>query len=274
MFGHVQANLNDLAEEEKERYHAVYCGLCRTLGERHGTLSRLGLSYDLTFLALLLSSLYEPDESGGESLCGVHPSKKHRYVQNRYIEYAADMTVALTYYKCLDDWQDDHSLPKKWYAWQLAGEYKSVRQQWQDQCKAMEDCLSELSRIENERTEAPDAAANCFGHLMSAVFLYKKDHWEEQLCNLGYSLGKFIYLADAAVDLKQDIKCGSYNPFKMLMQTPDEMRSTLKLVLGKASEAFEILPIVQDANLLRNILYSGLWIKFNREIKEERRRTK
>ena len=68
MFGHVQANLDDLPQEEKKRYHAAYCGLCRALGERHGFRARLGLTFDLTFLTLLLSSLYEPPSGEIESL--------------------------------------------------------------------------------------------------------------------------------------------------------------------------------------------------------------
>jgi len=73
MFGHVQANLTDLTQQEKDRYQAAYCGLCRTIGERHGQLARMGLSYDLTFLALLLMSLYEPEETSGARACGLHP---------------------------------------------------------------------------------------------------------------------------------------------------------------------------------------------------------
>ncbi|MBQ8401283.1 MAG: hypothetical protein IJX14_05060, partial [Clostridia bacterium] len=100
MFGFIQANIADLTEDEKARYHAAYCGLCRSLGERHGVSSRLSLTYDLTFLTLLLTSLYEPEETLGESRCIVHPTKPHGYMINRYTEYAADMTVALSYFKC------------------------------------------------------------------------------------------------------------------------------------------------------------------------------
>ena len=66
MFGYVQANLSDLSQEEQIRYRAAYCGLCHTLGERHGFTSRLSLTYDLTFLTLLLSSPYEPEEKSEE----------------------------------------------------------------------------------------------------------------------------------------------------------------------------------------------------------------
>lgn len=264
MFGYVQANVSDLSQEEQIRYRSAYCGLCRVLGERHGFPSRLSLTYDLTFLTLLLSSLYEPEETQGQCRCIVHPCRKHRYMTNACTEYAADMTVALVYYKCLDDWNDEKSLSKKAYASLLEKRYAQVKQDWPQQCTAIETCMKELSAIENSNTEDPDAAASCFGRLMEVIFLYRTDHWEEHLRALGYGLGQYIYLADAAVDLKDDIKNGNYNPLKSLSAEPRELRPALQMVLGEASRAFEILPLVQDVHLLRNILYSGLWIKYNR----------
>lgn len=55
MFGYVRPSLGRLTEEEKVRFQAAYCGLCRTMGRRCGAVSRLFLNYDLMFLAVLLS---------------------------------------------------------------------------------------------------------------------------------------------------------------------------------------------------------------------------
>ena len=271
MFGYVQANLSDLSPEEKERYRAAYCGLCHTLGERHGFTSRLSLTYDLTFLTLLLSALYEPEESSGDSRCVVHPCKKHHFIINECTEYAADMTVALSYYKCLDDWHDDKNISHKCYASILKQQYENVKQDWPEQCRIIEECLAELSVIEKEKPNDPDAAANCFGRLMEGIFLYRKGHWEQHLRTMGYGLGRYIYLADAAVDLKNDEKHGNYNPLKALETKPEDLRPTLTMVLGEASRAFEALPLVQDIHLLRNILYSGLWIKYNRGMQNDKK---
>lgn len=271
MFGYVQANLSDLSQDEQTRYRAAYCGLCHTLGKRHGFTSRLSLNYDLTFLTLLLSSLYEPEEKSGECRCVVHPVKKHSFMINEYTEYAADMTVALTYYKCQDDWNDEKSVPRKCYASLLKTQYEQVKRNWPEQCTAIETSLFELSALEKNNLEDPDAAAHSFGRLMEAIFLYKKDHWEKHLRTLGHGLGQYIYLADAAVDLEEDKKQGNYNPLKNLSTAPQELRQLLQTVLGDASRAFETLPLVQDIHLLRNILYSGLWIKYNRGIQKEKK---
>lgn len=264
MFGHIQANINDLTSEEKERYQAVYCGLCHSLGNRHGMYSRLGLTYDLTFLALLLSSLYEPREQAAQRRCLIHPAKKRPYVLNDYTYYAADMTVALVYHKCIDDWQDDRSRNKKFYASLLHSSYDKVKCLWPDQCFAIESWLDELYRIEAARSPIPDEGAHCFGRLMASVFLCHKDQWRENLSQMGYSLGQYIYLADAAIDYQDDMKKGRYNPLHGLSMGPEQLKDTLMTILGDMSTAFERLPIIQDEHLLKNILYSGIWQKYNK----------
>lgn len=274
MFGFVTANLEDLTPEEKNRYKAAYCGLCHSIGEKHGFLARMGLTYDLTFVALLLSSLYEPQERCGECRCVVHPCKKHSYAINRYTEYAADMTVALMYHKCLDDWNDDKNLSRKCYASMLSKAYEQVKQQWPVQCEIIEKELAVISEIEKDVSPNPDGAANSFGRLMSGVLVVEDDHWKPYLQKIGYGLGRYIYFADAAVDLRDDIKKNSYNPLISLSVKPEDMRPALKVMLGEASEAFEALPLLQDIRLLRNILYSGVWIKYNQGMQKERKKAK
>lgn len=272
MFGHVQANLADLSEEEKQRYRSAYCGLCHTLGKRHGMLTRLMLTYDLTFLSLLLTSLYEPEETCGSCRCIVHPCKKHGYCIGTYTEYAADMTVALTYYKCLDDWKDDKSISAWLVAKYLKKRYEKVKVLWPEQCATIETELKVIAEAENNPKASADEAANSFGRLMAGLFTYRKDLWQEHLQRLGYGLGRFIYFADAAIDYKRDVKKGSYNPLVVLEMKPENLQPSLKLLLGDASQAFEFLPLVQDAHLLRNILYSGIWMRYDYAMRKKRKK--
>lgn len=272
MFGHVQANLADLNEEEKQRYRAAYCGLCHTLGKRHGFLTRLTLTYDLTFLSLLLSSLYEPEEACGNCRCVAHPCKKHCYAINACTEYAADMTIALTYYKCLDDWEDDRSICAWLVAKYLKKKYQKVRKLWPEQCETIESELKAIDQAEKDPAASADEGANGFGRLMAALFLYRKDMWKEPLQRLGYGLGRFVYFADAAIDYKRDVKTGSYNPLLKLETKPENLQPSLKLLLGDASQAFEYLPLVQDAHLLKNILYSGIWMRYDYAMRKKRKK--
>ena len=126
MFGYIRINPEALPEESLTRYRAFYCGLCQALGERHGAAARMALTYDLTFLAVFLSSLYEPEESHTTGRCLPHPVKALPRIRTRVTDYAADMTIALTYHKCQDDWADDHRLPAKAFASLLKKRYEAV----------------------------------------------------------------------------------------------------------------------------------------------------
>ena len=262
MFGYVRPALPLLSEAEQARYRAHYCGLCRALGKRHGVPGQLALTFDLTYLTIFLASLYEPEEESGVSRCVPHP------------DYAADMTIALTYHKCLDDWQDDRSLPARGYSALLKKRYAAVKQAWPRQCQAIEVCLKESAEVEKRRDPTPDAAANAFGRLMAALFVMQEDYWAGALGRFGYSLGRYIYLLDAVCDAEKDRKSGSYNPVLLMGKSAGEMRDTLELLLGEASIAFEKLPLIQDETILRNVLYSGVWQGYNEYLQKKNKKTK
>ena len=105
MFGYVMANLKELEKSRRRRYASVYCGICRGIRSQCSQGCRLGLSYDMAFLSLLLMSLYEPEETGGNHACVLHPGRK--WTDSKFIRYGADMNVALAYYNALDDYEDE-----------------------------------------------------------------------------------------------------------------------------------------------------------------------
>ena len=123
MFGYVIANKEIMTEDQLARYKACYCGLCRALKSRRGSLSRITLSYDLAFLALVLSSMYEYEECEGAERCIMHPMKTHAWCQSEATDYAADMNLALAYLNALDDWKDDKKLLKLTAAGMMSEEY-------------------------------------------------------------------------------------------------------------------------------------------------------
>ena len=167
MFGYVVADPAQLDEDQRRRYRAAYCGLCRALGDRCSQASRLSLTYDMTFLVVLLTSLYEPEETAGESRCPVHPLRPQPWWRSPFTDYGAAMNVLLAHENCLDDWRDDRSLPK------LA-----------------------LARL-----------------------------------------------------------------FRGPGRAPSAFTDELTMLLGECTAAFERLPLVQDAALLRSVLYAGVWAR-------------
>jgi len=270
MFGFVIAHDKELTQEEKQRYGAVYCGICRGIRSRAGQTARLSLSYDMAFLALLLGSLYEPEESGGGNACALHQIKKRPWADSLYIQYAADMNIALAYYNCLDDWQDDRSCTAKLMAGALKPALDSIEQAYPRQCSAIRECIETLSALEKDNCANPDIPAGCFGRLMGELLVFHDDLWADTLREMGMHLGRFIYLADAAVDYKKDKRKHKYNPYLAMGCDEDWPRweEYLVLAMGRCTQNYEKLPLVQDKKLLDNILYSGIWTNFGRKRKE------
>lgn len=277
MFGYVIPNQSVMTPEQQDRYRSAYCGLCRRIGALHGLRGRLTLSYDLTFLDLLLCSLYEGDTPAltGRDRCPVHPFRGVDWRSAGPTDYCADLGVALHYYNAQDKWQDDHSLVGRSFEALLAGRMAEIEQRWPRQCQAMRQSLADLAAFEAENSTDLDAVAGCFGTLMTELFDYQQDLWTPELRSLGENLGKYLYLLDAYDDLDKDLRKGSYNPLKELRQRPDyeeEMHEIFALLLAKAAQSFERLPCVEDTDLLRNILYSGVWLKYQCKNAEEQKK--
>ncbi len=271
MFGFVTANIKELSKEQKDRYSVVYCGICRQIRDRSGQLSRMALRYDMAFLALLHMSLYEPEETGGTRACVLHPLRPRPWADNLYIQYAADMNVALAYYQALDDWTDDGRRAAKAMAGVLGKHLDAIEARFPRQCAAIRDCIQALSRLEKESCDDPDECANCFGQLMGELMVYTEDLWASTLRKMGRQLGRFIYLADAAADYSRDLKKHRYNPY-IAMGTgkdPALWEQHLVLTMAKCTQEFEKLPLVQDKPILDNILYSGIWCGLGRKKKGE-----
>lgn len=287
MFGIAVAHLSKVSEQEKQRYQAVYCGLCRALKERYGQASRVCLTYDLTFFILLANSLNEPAEETGEEHCLTHPMKKMPFARSAWTDYAADLAVALAYHKCLDDVHDEGTVRTRAAARLLSGAYAQAKERIPSQCAAIERAMAEITRIEGEphpRPQdgpqdesapgltfefSPDAAASAFGTLLGELFAHNQGMWANPMRAFGNELGRFIYLMDAAVDYADDAKSGSYNPLVQLEMQPQDMKTLLSVLIGNAADTFEKLPLVQDVHLMRSVLYSGVWQKFNDTYRSE-----
>ena len=284
MFGYIVVNQPELKMKEYDEYRRYYCGLCKSLKDRYGARGQISLSYDMTFLVLLLPGLYEPDECSGSRRCIAHPTSKHTYVQNRYTDYVADMNVVLTYYKCMDDWADEHKTTRKLYAdMLLAGKNgKRVEEDYSHKIKVIAENLRKISELEETGSDDMDALSGLFGGIMSEICAPDHDEWEDYLRKLGYYLGKFVYIMDAYDDIEKDIGSGSFNPFvyklahelgvdvqSVGVDTPIDQckwqelaewtKDVLMMMAAPLAKEYEMLPIIKNVGILRNIIYSGIW---------------
>jgi len=218
--------------------------------------------------------MYDPEETSGEGRCAIHPFKKRFYWNNRFSDYGADMNVALAYFNCIDDWEDDRNFLRFAQAKALESSYREISAKWPRQCTAIESCLRELADIEKAETSEPDAATNCFGRLMGELFACVDEPlWVDRIRQFGEALGRFIYMMDACVDFEKDLKRGRYNPLVKMGKeglTEEDKLLILKMLIGDCSRIFEQLPLVQDVDIMRNILYSGVWQQYAAALKKNK----
>lgn len=271
MFGYVTAAVSGLTEEEQQRYRAAYCGLCNALMQQYGQMARTTLSYDLTFLYLLLSSLYEPSESTEQKHCIVHPIRKHLEMTNDLSAYCADMNMLLSYYKIMDDCADEKNPVNKIRLKTMDADYQRIKERYPQKCAYIEGQLQIISQSESDGVDTPDPGANATAEILGTVYRIREDEWADTLTYIGRGLGRFIYLMDAYDDLTGDIRHHRYNPLISISKSDHYetlIKDSLTLMIAECTQAFETLPLVQDLHLLRNILYAGCWTRYENIFKQ------
>jgi len=276
MFGYITINKAEMKFKEFDIYHAYYCGLCQSLLKRYGAMGQVTLSYDMTFAAMLLSSLYEPDTASSKCACVAHPFERHPFVKNVVIDYVADMNVLLTLYKCEDDWIDDKKMFRACFGCMLRKKSFKKRCVYRGKENLIKDKLEKIHDLEKEGCTDIDLMSGLFGDIMGMIMTPRDDEWKDTLSELGYYLGKFIYILDAYDDVEKDIKKGKYNPFVKRIEAPDfdeQIRVILTMMMSECCKRFEMLPIIENVEILRNILYSGVWERYEK-IRTEREKKK
>lgn len=243
------------------------------------------LNYDTTFLAIVLTGLYEPETITEEKRCLPHPVHRHPMAKNDAISYAADMCVLLAYQKGMDDWEDERKVSGRTVAALLGSAYQKIAASYPRQTKAVEENIRLLHEAEAEWKDGgmPDGlsadidyVAGLTGNFLGELYVWKDDIWQDDLRQIGFYLGKFIYLLDAVDDIEKDRKHGNYNVIEAVFRAKgisenediweepckSEIQKILAGMMTEASHAFERLPVLEYAPIIRNILYSGVWCRY------------
>ena len=274
MFGYVVPYKDELKIREYNIFRAYYCSLCKALSKEFYGFSRMGLNYDFTFLALLLSALDTNLDAVNAEVCIANPlQKKKVIVPNKYIEYSAGMNVILTYFKLKDNWQDKRSV----LALLGMGIYllpvKKARKMYDKQYQAIQKNLGELNALEKKECPVIDESADTFAKLMQTIFSpldIAEDKVGRILGWMGYNLGRWIYILDAVEDIEKDIKQNQYNPVLLQYkyqcdETPMQFKQRILLkvemgltfTLDAVAKSYELLNICHHKSILDNIIYMG-----------------
>ena len=272
MFGYLSLNKGELKIKDYETYRSFYCGLCNSLKDGYGRFGQVTLTFDMTFLTILLTSLYELPKETKMERCILHPVKKHRTIENTATAYCSDMNILLAYHNLMDDWIDQKRVDKLVVARQLEKQYRMVERKYPRQAKAVRAYIKQLHRCERRKEKNLDKVAGYTGRLLGEIFAWKEDMWAPHLKKMGFYIGKYIYLIDAFEDREQDRQSQQYNPWLLQSKehnTEEYCQIVLRMMMIECAKEFEFLPLIDHVDILRNIIYSGIWYQFSRIVAGE-----
>ncbi len=274
MFGYIRADKPELKVKEFEMYKAVYCSLCRNLGKSYGLLSRFTLSYDFTFLALLNMALTDGCDGIERKRCAFNPLKKCNYCKNSEgLKMPSAAAMIMLYYKIKDNIRDEKYFKKLGALCLLpifAGAHKKAAKQYPIIEQAVSEYIAEQTTLENAACTELDKAADPSAKVLSQILMCcSEDETQKRILErLGYCIGRYIYLLDAACDLEDDIKHNSYNVLKFgdIQNAKERVKPQLYFCINEAAKAFELLDIKKYKSILGNIIYLGLEETFKKEL--------
>lgn len=256
-----------------DRYRAAYCGLCHALGKRCGLAARFLVSYDMTFLYLLLQAQSET-VCKKKCHCPVRLRGMTCEVDSPAMDTAADLSVLLYYWKLRDEIADSGKLSRRILCRGAAGllrrAYRRAAEVQPETDRLIRQQLTRLAELERQHSDMLDAPADAFARILKA---FAAGHAQQRAAEqVLYHVGRYIYLVDALDDLADDCRRDQYNPLRYRfcveqdhLSQEDQMTllSTVHSSIGAATAALELLELRSGDELLRNILYEGMPLVLN-----------
>ncbi len=292
MLGYVTCEKAELKVKEYELYSSYYCGVCKSIGSRYSQLARMVLSYDSVFLAMILDGMDGTAPDVTEGSCMLHPVKGKNIAESRGIEYSADVMLILAWFNYLDDLNDadtgerpagESAAPglAKSTAMKVAGRslkkaYSGLSGKYPELCESITSRIDELSRLEKEKCRSLDEAAEAFAQIMLSIFdgglkfMAVYDEGPARAAkDLGYHLGKWIYLMDAWEDLEKDISTGAYNPLiyrygytddpaAFREEIREKVEFNLMMYLSAMGRMVTALELKGNKGIIENVVFMGL----------------
>lgn len=267
MFGYVRTHRPELKVCEDEAYKGIYCSLCRELGRRYGILSRMFLSFDSSFMALALMALSDEKVCFEQKRCPFNPAKKCNFCKEsrKEIEFAADISILLLYHKIKDNIHDSTLFKALLYRIILLfviGSYKKAKRLCPEGAVLVEEYMHHQNEVEEKQSRSIDEAAEPTAILLKNLYSLGETDEDSKLVReqVGYYLGRWIYMIDAFDDIEKDRKSGNYNPF--LLNNNDnyeKIKGDLLMTAGEAAKAYELLDIKCFGGIVENVVYDGLY---------------
>ena len=269
MFGYVKTDMPNMFVKDTVLYKAMYCGLCKGIGNVCGNKGRLLLNYDLTFLSLLVHNLLNVDVKIEKQRCIIHHVKKRPVaVPDKVTERIAALNVILAFHKLNDDVIDAGK--GKFRRAVFISSYNKAKKVEPILDEIVEKHYKNLLSYEKSKGDSIDLAADPFALMMQDIMKeLLGEVANEMVLLLAYNLGKWIYLVDAIDDFDKDKKKNNFNVF---INSYPEIEDKSQLMKEKGTDIIfvfgTILSTIKDLvfklnfkfnhDLIDNILLRGL----------------
>lgn len=275
LFGYIKIDRANLLGKEYDAYKGIYCSLCKQLGKDYSVFARFILSYDCTFYALLALDIAEQPPCYKQGRCRFNPAKKCQYAQSdtAALSLAAALSVILAYYKLKDDLIDS-----PWYKRILYRLIQPFFARWRKKAEKrypnIEAIVSRMMAAQLKAEKDPscvldmaaEPTANMLGGMCGLLTDYiplrkplDKERTKRILSAMGYFMGRWIYLIDAADDYEKDKRRHSFNPFTLKELSGEElteyMKASLNHALSEALLSYGLLDKGRFDGVIRNVLH-------------------
>ena len=272
MFGYIRVDRANMLGKEYEAYKGIYCSLCRQLGKDYSVFDRFILSYDCTFYAMTALDLSEETPCFRQGRCRFNPLKKCHYAKTHDTAFslAAALSVISAYYKLKDDLLDSpwyKRLPYRLIQPIFARWRKKAMKRYPEMDDAVRKMLEDQIAAEHDPECGIDMAAaptaTMLGEVCAMLTEYISlrkplDHaiTKRILQAMGYYLGRWIYLIDAADDLEKDRKRRNFNPFllKQSDTSAPDIEGALNHALSEALLSYGLLEKGRFDSIIQNVL--------------------
>lgn len=276
MFGYVRCSKLDLTIRDFIKYKAYYCGVCKAIKINFGQINRCFLNYDIVFMAILLSALYENEQEYSYERCYLSSLKKKKIISNKYVEYSAGMNILFVYYKMKDDYKDKRSAIAYIGMKFLNNKYIKCRNMYLDKEEILRCGIEKIQKLESDGCSSIIEMANAFGEVLSEMFIYSEEHKQVSILReIGFDIGRYIYILDSYDDLEKDIDKEQFNSLKNLKNVDIrlEVSKLINEILERLSINVERLEIRQSKEIIYNIVKFGLRNKADSILKKRRQLT-
>ncbi len=269
MFGYVRADTPYLFIKDESLYRAMYCGVCKGIAQVCGSTARMGLSYDVTFLSILLHNILGEDVKIEKQHCLTHCIRSRQMAEvDELTRRLGALNTVLVYYKYTDDIADgDRGKGKR--LWFKKGFFRA-KKAYPEIERIVRENLANQERVEKAMVDSPDRAADSTANMLAEFSDYALGEKASAYTrNLFYALGKWIYLIDALDDYDKDLKKGAYNPFVLAHRADcraamlagkggEEIAFVFENLFFDIRENLAHIPFHFNQDLSDNILLRGL----------------